>query len=435
MKKLLLILVAFGALLSIPASAQNYNFNIGGLQYASGASAPGSCSRAGSFFFKNTATTVWYICNGATYDAMSVGAGGAAWGAITGTLSSQTDLNTALGLKSTLASPTFTGTVTLPTVTNTGAFTNSANGASSAPQFNITGSCFVGTGTTSTPCFYINQGSAPTTWSTSTGGTLIGLNAVTSFGGNFIDAHLNGGAQLFGISSTGSVTSAGTLQAGASSSIKFAGRSVLQSASDGVMLLTNSGATGFTRLQLGLTTTSGPAFCVSGTTVNLCLGDGTTGGTLQVQGSQVHFGPAIYLTSAYTNATTTASNLTDGTHNMAFTVAASTNYAIECDLVYQSSNTTAGLELKVTGPASPTALNINYFNWTTATANHDDSQVAFAGTLGTAGSFTATTNLSGRLFINLANGVNAGTVQIQALAAGSGTVTVQPGGVCRQYVN
>lgn len=39
---------------------------------------------------------------------------GGTWGSITGTLSSQTDLNTALGLKATSASPTFTGTVTLP---------------------------------------------------------------------------------------------------------------------------------------------------------------------------------------------------------------------------------------------------------------------------------------------------------------------------------
>ncbi len=48
------------------------------------------------------------------------GASGVAWGAITGTLSSQTDLQNALDLKANLASPTFTGTVVLPssTVTN-----------------------------------------------------------------------------------------------------------------------------------------------------------------------------------------------------------------------------------------------------------------------------------------------------------------------------
>lgn len=43
------------------------------------------------------------------------GAGGGAWGSITGTLSDQTDLQAALDLKAPLASPTFTGTVTIPT--------------------------------------------------------------------------------------------------------------------------------------------------------------------------------------------------------------------------------------------------------------------------------------------------------------------------------
>lgn len=40
--------------------------------------------------------------------------GGGAWGTITGTLSAQTDLQSALNLKAPLASPTFTGTVTIP---------------------------------------------------------------------------------------------------------------------------------------------------------------------------------------------------------------------------------------------------------------------------------------------------------------------------------
>lgn len=46
---------------------------------------------------------------------------GVAWGAITGTLSSQTDLQSALNLKAPLASPTFTGHVTVEGVTATGA--------------------------------------------------------------------------------------------------------------------------------------------------------------------------------------------------------------------------------------------------------------------------------------------------------------------------
>jgi len=51
----------------------------------------------------------WVVNVGGVTPATSV-----AWGAITGTLSSQTDLNTALSGKAPLASPTFTGTVTIP---------------------------------------------------------------------------------------------------------------------------------------------------------------------------------------------------------------------------------------------------------------------------------------------------------------------------------
>ncbi len=54
------------------------------------------------------ATTAFVLANGG-------GGGSATWGSITGTLSSQTDLNTALGLKATVASPTFTGTPAAPT--------------------------------------------------------------------------------------------------------------------------------------------------------------------------------------------------------------------------------------------------------------------------------------------------------------------------------
>ena len=42
------------------------------------------------------------------------GTGGGTWGSITGTLSDQTDLDTALGLKAPLDNPTFTGTVEAP---------------------------------------------------------------------------------------------------------------------------------------------------------------------------------------------------------------------------------------------------------------------------------------------------------------------------------
>lgn len=60
-----------------------------------------------------------------TWDVLSSsGGGGGAWGTITGTLSDQTDLNTALGLKAPAASPTFTGTITTPLITDKALVTN-----------------------------------------------------------------------------------------------------------------------------------------------------------------------------------------------------------------------------------------------------------------------------------------------------------------------
>lgn len=56
-------------------------------------------------------------------------AGTAAWGSLTGTLSDQTDLNTALGLKAPLASPTFTGVPLVPTAAVN---TNTTQAASTA---------------------------------------------------------------------------------------------------------------------------------------------------------------------------------------------------------------------------------------------------------------------------------------------------------------
>lgn len=49
------------------------------------------------------------------------------------------------------------------------------------------------------------------------GGTYIGINAVASFPGNFLDFHVNGGASLFRVSSTGAVTSSSSMTLGSSS--------------------------------------------------------------------------------------------------------------------------------------------------------------------------------------------------------------------------
>jgi len=79
-----------------------------------------------------------------TWDLLSSSAGGGGtWGSITGTLSSQTDLQTALNLKAPLASPTFTGTITTPLTASralvTGASSELAASAVTATQLGYLG--------------------------------------------------------------------------------------------------------------------------------------------------------------------------------------------------------------------------------------------------------------------------------------------------------
>ena len=116
-----------------------------------------------------------------TYAAWVVNVGGVtpatsvAWGAITGTLSSQTDLATALNAKletstaastyAPIASPTFTGTVTIPAGASISGYLTSATAASTyAPLAGATFTGLVGTAasTTSTAGLNVPHGTAPT---------------------------------------------------------------------------------------------------------------------------------------------------------------------------------------------------------------------------------------------------------------------------------
>ena len=75
-----------------------------------------------------------------------------------------------------------------------GVLTSAQNGAASLPAWTLSGAPFTGgTGTTTTPLYYMNcaGSTAPTTWSTS--GTIFGINTCTGFSGNIFDIHQNGG--------------------------------------------------------------------------------------------------------------------------------------------------------------------------------------------------------------------------------------------------
>jgi hypothetical protein len=77
--------------------------------------------------------------------------------------------------------------------------------AASTSALTITGAPYTaGTATTNFPNLYLNDGAAPTTFSTA--GTEIGINAPSGFTGNLLDAHINGAGSVFSVSSTGAGT-------------------------------------------------------------------------------------------------------------------------------------------------------------------------------------------------------------------------------------
>ncbi len=87
-------------------------------------------------------------------------------------------------------------------------YTATAAGAASTPSVSATGAPFTGgSGTTTVPLVYYNDGAAPSTWSTS--GTYEGINAPSGFSGNLVDYHVNGGSSVFHVLASGSVVSGG----------------------------------------------------------------------------------------------------------------------------------------------------------------------------------------------------------------------------------
>lgn len=96
-----------------------------------------------------------------------LGGGGGTWGSITGTLSDQIDLNTALGLKAPLASPTFTGSPVAPTQSpgdnSTKLSTTAYADAIAALKANLASPTFTGTPAAPTASFGTNTTQLATT--------------------------------------------------------------------------------------------------------------------------------------------------------------------------------------------------------------------------------------------------------------------------------
>lgn len=126
--KRLLISIAFVLLFVGSVGAQVSSLNAKRI-YSGTAVPTWNCSPGPTYtdFYLRTTTDVLYFCSAAnTWSVFASAGGGAAWGSITGTLSSQTDLQSALDLKAPLASPSFTTTITTPSLTLSGNISSAA---------------------------------------------------------------------------------------------------------------------------------------------------------------------------------------------------------------------------------------------------------------------------------------------------------------------
>lgn len=159
---------------------------------------------------------------------------------------------------------------------NSGGETILTNGTASKSPLLLNGTILTGgSGTTNFPTVFLQPTgtTAATTWNTS--GTGLGENLATGFAGLFLDFHKGGGSSLFSVDSSGQYGGAASSFVGAGSAFYWNGRSLIRSPSDGVIKLSNQAEGGFTRLQLGGTTSSFGALQTNGTETDSELADGS----------------------------------------------------------------------------------------------------------------------------------------------------------------
>lgn len=149
----------------------------------------------------------------------------------------------------------------------------------------------------------------------------------------------------------------------------------------------------------------------------------------------------LYLDSAYSNATTVMSNVagaTANTGNLGFFAQANRAYHASCHIVWQNGTSGDAIQYQWTGPSSPTAVLFSAITTTTLgvtatsglSSNKTVTSFSAANATGLT-TVTASTNFSDDLELDVVNGVNAGTIQLQAAAVTGGTITIAAGSSCK----
>lgn len=134
--------------------------------------------------------------------------------------------------------------------------------------------------------------------------------------------------------------------------------------------------------------------------------------------------PAVELSSDWT---TTDNSTLQNITGLSFSMAANTSYLIQAYLIYTTSASGTGSEFGVSGPASPTRVNLQGFSSTSASAEANAVVSAFGSVIANANGSTA--DRPARIIGVVRNGANSGTFQLQGkLETGiSGTLTVKTG--------
>jgi hypothetical protein len=135
------------------------------------------------------------------------------------------------------------------------------------------------------------------------------------------------------------------------------------------------------------------------------------------------------LTSAYTNATTSATTI------MSFAVDASTSYVLRCHGLWKSA-TGGYFGFGMTGPTTPTLVTYNFVKTNTLSSaaptrlEYNGSGASYPTGIGETAVSTAATDMAFDMEIGFTNGTTAGTLAITGLTVSADTLTVEAGSFC-----
>lgn len=304
--------------------------------------------------------------------------GSPTWGSITGTLSNQTDLQSALDGKE--ASGSFSGV-----------------GACSSNQWAST----------------LNDGAAPT----------CSQPAFSNLSGSATDAQVpnNITVDLATVASTANAgDSATSFFTSGAIEVARGGNGAAPGADDQVMV-SDSTSAGTFRAVPNCTDTGGNHLNYTASSNTFSCGTSSSGGG---------GGPQIVRKSADQGSTSTSFADVTG---MTFSLSASTSYSIVCEGSYTTAVSTTAIQLSLNGPAGATAIRYTVQVGTTATAIHNSSQSAYDTVVNPATGGGATA-LPWKIAGTIENGGTAGTLALRLRTEVSASAaTVQRGAFCVLY--